>query len=95
VPIKKLVEAVNWLIMQLLFIASCDVCQSFEPITTPLHGEVAYKDNDPTAWGGGLREADRPERQSIDVLMVRVPKMRHRGFFFFLGPLAFCSGPIM
>jgi len=27
--------------------------------------------------------------------MVRVPKMRHRGFFSFLGPLAFCSGPIM
>jgi len=27
--------------------------------------------------------------------MVRVLKMRHRGFFFFLGPLAFCSGPIM
>jgi len=27
--------------------------------------------------------------------MVRVPKMRYRGFFFFLGPLTFCSGPIM
>jgi len=32
--------------------------------------------------------------QPIESIVVRVPKLRHGGFFF-LGPLAFCNGPIM